>query len=422
MDRRWDNWSLSALNLKRQRINTNPDYQRPAVWSKDKKQLLIDSILRDLDVPKIYLRRTGRNPDTYEVIDGQQRIRAIWEFFDNGYALSKEAPPVNGHGIASTRYEDLPYNLKEHFNVYQLMVVTVDCDDENQIKDMFVRLQRGERLTAAEIRHAIPGNMQQVCVDLATHQFYKSCKFLNTRYAYEQVAAQMLLLEMNGSATSVTNKVLDSRYGELARYPFTQGEGAKTVKRVKRNLDFLSRVFLERSPELSRYVSLTLYQLVSQLQKHHRLTGLEAEFKAWFFDFIGRVIRDRGLPEDQQNSELVNFRRASDLEGSIETRHKIVMKDFFLHFPNLPTLDKNRQFSEGQRLAIYRNADGMCQWQANDGNVCGRKLAWDKWEADHVKAWSEGGATTVNNGRVLCSFRNRQIGAGNNTTSDECRF
>ncbi len=40
---------------KRKRIDTNPDYQRPAVWTKAQKQLLIDSILRDFDVPKIYL-------------------------------------------------------------------------------------------------------------------------------------------------------------------------------------------------------------------------------------------------------------------------------------------------------------------------------------------------------------------------------
>jgi len=45
-------WPLFTLSKKRKRIDTNPDYQRPAVWTKAQKQLLIDSILRDFDARK----------------------------------------------------------------------------------------------------------------------------------------------------------------------------------------------------------------------------------------------------------------------------------------------------------------------------------------------------------------------------------
>ena len=68
-------WPLFTLSKKRKKIDTNPDYQRPAVWTRAQKQLLIDSILRDYDVPKIYLHEKGN--DNYDVIDGQQRIRTI---------------------------------------------------------------------------------------------------------------------------------------------------------------------------------------------------------------------------------------------------------------------------------------------------------------------------------------------------------
>jgi uncharacterized protein with ParB-like and HNH nuclease domain len=49
------------------RIDTQPDYQRPAVWSTSQKRLLIDTILRKYDIPKMYWRKIGKNPDTYEV-------------------------------------------------------------------------------------------------------------------------------------------------------------------------------------------------------------------------------------------------------------------------------------------------------------------------------------------------------------------
>ena len=61
---------LFSLNRRREQINTNPDYQRPSVWTKNQKQLLIDSILRDYDVPKIYLHEIDK--EKFDVVDGQQ--------------------------------------------------------------------------------------------------------------------------------------------------------------------------------------------------------------------------------------------------------------------------------------------------------------------------------------------------------------
>src|ERR1700722_1051523 len=74
-------WPLKSIHGIRNRINTNPDFQRPAVWGLAQKQLLVDSILRDYDIPKLYWRKTSSKPDKYDVVDGQQRLRAIWGFF-----------------------------------------------------------------------------------------------------------------------------------------------------------------------------------------------------------------------------------------------------------------------------------------------------------------------------------------------------
>ena len=61
-------WPSKTAHGIKSRIDTNPDYQRPAVWSKAQKQLLVDTILRDYDVPKFYWRKTGSKPDTYDVV------------------------------------------------------------------------------------------------------------------------------------------------------------------------------------------------------------------------------------------------------------------------------------------------------------------------------------------------------------------
>lgn len=68
-------WPLKTIHGIRERIDTNPDFKGPAVWGSSQKQLLIDTILRDYDVPKLYWRKIGSKPDKYDVVDGPQRLR-----------------------------------------------------------------------------------------------------------------------------------------------------------------------------------------------------------------------------------------------------------------------------------------------------------------------------------------------------------
>ena len=73
-------WPLSTTFKLRDRINTDTDYQRPPVWTMAQKQMLMDSILRGYDVPKFYWHKV--NEKQYDVVDGQQRLRAIWDFME----------------------------------------------------------------------------------------------------------------------------------------------------------------------------------------------------------------------------------------------------------------------------------------------------------------------------------------------------
>lgn len=73
-------WPILSVCGFNNRIDTNPDFQRPAVWSLGQKQLLVDTILRGYDIPKLYWRKVSKIPEKYEVVDGQQRLRTILSF------------------------------------------------------------------------------------------------------------------------------------------------------------------------------------------------------------------------------------------------------------------------------------------------------------------------------------------------------
>src|SRR5438477_136069 len=86
--------SVILTYLEREKVFMNPPYQRPAnVWSAEKKQLLIDSIVNRFDVPKLYFHEYPEpkliegKKRKYAVIDGKQRLLAVWDFIDNVFTL-----------------------------------------------------------------------------------------------------------------------------------------------------------------------------------------------------------------------------------------------------------------------------------------------------------------------------------------------
>ena len=102
--------TLVAL-YKRGKICLNPKYQRGPVWSVAQKRMLVDTILRNMDVPKIYFRKVSYDGYRYEVVDGQQRLRTIVDFF--GGKFKTEETEIGGQEIPAMTYNDL---CDKHFD------------------------------------------------------------------------------------------------------------------------------------------------------------------------------------------------------------------------------------------------------------------------------------------------------------------
>ena len=93
---------------------TRPPYQRKAVWSKKKKQSLMDSLFRRYYVPRLVIRevRLSDEQTVNEVIDGQQRITTVQDFFDNKYPLPKSFKDLDSN-LAGKYYEDLDTEIRK---------------------------------------------------------------------------------------------------------------------------------------------------------------------------------------------------------------------------------------------------------------------------------------------------------------------
>ena len=86
------------------KLLVNHRYQRKLVWTVEEKQKLIDSILSDYPLPLILLAEKERG--SYEIIDGMQRLNAIFTFIETSYPLNKgEYFDLNEFGSAKLAME-----------------------------------------------------------------------------------------------------------------------------------------------------------------------------------------------------------------------------------------------------------------------------------------------------------------------------
>ena len=408
-----------TLNGFRDKVDTNPDYQRPAVWTRNQKQLLIDTILRGYDIPKMYWERVEDDSETefdFAVVDGQQRLRTVFEFFDGSFALAKDADPVNGKEVAGKHYEDLDIDLRREFDIYSFDVVIVEDakknEKEDQVRDMFLRLQNGTTLNAPEKRNAMPGQMRDFVKKTAEHSFFKKCcSFSNRRFKFDQVAAQMICLEMAGGPTNIHKGELDKMYSENIQFD-TKGKVAKKVHSV---LNYLYRAFeKEKTPELVVHSTITLYCFVSTLVEGYVYRGTETKLKSCFIEFEKKRAANEELDEDKRDTSLIHYNsltgNATDAEESIRERLEYIQRLFFSKFPEIERKDEVRTFSPEQRLAIFRRGGGVCQI----AKKCdGGRLGWNQWEADHIVPHSKGGKTVVSNGQIACVKCNQYKGEKN---------
>lgn len=199
-------WSIRMLADFKDRINVEAEYQRAKVWSPPQQSLLIDSILRGFDVPKIFLRKLpDGSPYLFDVIDGKQRLTAIWRFVADDLSLLKNADPFPELGdLSGKRWSALSNKAKDRLQFSNMTVSKLEDATDEEISELFLRLQKGEPLNAAEKRNAIAGAVRDFVVDkLAVHPIWASTGIRESRFGWHEHAAIILALSMHKGPTAL---------------------------------------------------------------------------------------------------------------------------------------------------------------------------------------------------------------------------
>lgn len=319
------NTTTMLIYAEKDEIKLDPPYQRMGdVWPLEKRQLLIDSILNDYDIPKIYFHIYDRDEKTktgitYSVIDGRQRLETIWKFIEGGFTLSEDFeyqrdPEIKLSGLS---YEDIAKEyprIRIQFDSFVLPIVGVSTDDEDLIEDMFSRLNEAVPLNAAEKRNALGGAAVNAIRDLAKHElFINRVKFKNNRYQHMEVAGRVLLTEHSLATTSKlvdTKKLYLDNFVKKNQFENDLIESARNS--VIETFDVMSNLFTISDDLLRAQGNMVLYYLL--FKKAIEQGEVKKITRRKLLDFREKLYENRRIAEtdySESSFDLLEYDRLS---------------------------------------------------------------------------------------------------------------
>jgi len=429
---------------------TRPPYQRKSVWSKVKKQGLMDSLFRRYYIPKLVIRevRLSENQTVNEVIDGQQRITSVQEFFENKYPLPKTLNDI-GTDLPGAYYKDLGVDIRKFIDKslkYQAdFIKNIDEPDNvnHQITatEIFWRLQQGETLNYMEVAHAQLSSLtRNFIVKYADDQtfdyenyepvdnnpdkmpFFSLLNVDNIRMKHLQFMARFLMIEKDGGYTELSDRKIEDFINEakqedgIGNFSYEQTSEAKSTRQT---LDLFYHIFRDDPmldtttgiKELSvEYFVISVYFLIRHLRMHY---VIDNKMKNAFRDFFYRFYIRWRTYDDSNDIDMLTFSNSRQQgEKELATRDMIIRQIFFQYLSNnkIEIVDKDtkRSFSELERILIYRKGKGFCQECLSEGKTESEaRVSWSQFQADHVIPHSKGGKTILENGQLLCAYHNQ---------------
>jgi hypothetical protein len=352
------------------KLTIQPEYQRNYIYADGKRDVaVIESILKGYPLGLIYFNTVSS--EKFEVLDGQQRITSFGRFVTNKFAIKDESGmEQNFDSIAKDKQEKI---LNAKLLIYE-------CEGtESEIKEWFRTINiSGVPLTSQELLNAVYSGP---FVTLGKEEFSNSqnaniqkwSAYISGSVNRQEYLERALDWVSKGNIGEYMSRHrLDTNITELKNY-FTSV------------IDWISSVFSDVETEMKGLEWGRLYETYHK--KPYNLKTVSAEVKNLYAD-----------PYIKTRKGVFEY----ILGGSTDTK-----------------LLEVRVFDEATKKSVYAKQKTEAEKKGISncplcavGNNSNKTKIWSlaEMDADHVSAWSKGGATDINNCEMLCKTHNRAKG------------
>ena len=354
------------------KLTIQPEYQRNYIYASDggkREVAVIESILKGYPIGLLYFNQTGTN--TFDVLDGQQRITSIGRFVTGKFAV-KDA---NGH---EQYYDGMAESQREQILNTKLLIY-ICKGDEPEIKDWFRTINIA----------GVPLKQQEILNAVYSGPFVTKAReeFSNSQNANVQKWSAYIAGDLKRQ--DYLERALEWVSGGAIENYMSKHRHDKNITELKQHfetvIDWVSTVFTDVESEMKGLEWNRLYH------KYHTQSYDPKKVAA----AMSRLYGDEFVKSRKGVFEYI-------LGGEVDAR-----------------LLELRVFEESTKKAVYEQqtvvakADGIsnCPLCALGHDVNKTKI-WSlkEMDADHVSSWSKGGATDIKNCQMLCQTHNRAKG------------
>lgn len=354
------------------KLTIQPEYQRNYIYASEggkREVAVIESILKGYPIGLIYFNKV--NPDNFEVLDGQQRITSLGRFVTNKFAIKDE----NGN-------EQLfgGFALDKKNKILNTKLLIYECEGtESEIKEWFRTINiAGVPLNSQELLNAVYSGP---FVTLGKEEFSNS-KNSNIQKWSAYISGSANRQDFLERALQWVSKENVNEYMSRHRFDNNITELKDYFNSV---IDWVSTVFTDVESEMKGIEWGRLYE--TYRKKPYNSKTVSAEVK--------RLYADPYVKSRKGIFEYV-------LGGSTDTK-----------------LLEVRVFDDATKKSVYAKQTEVAEKKGVSncslcaiGHDSNKTKIWKltEMDADHVTAWSKGGATDIKNCEMLCKTHNRAKG------------
>ena len=324
----------------------SPDFQRRAVWNTKAKSYLVDTVLRGMPMPKIIITQAlvdGKNVRT--VVDGQQRLRALLDYINDGFTVSK----LHNEQYGGLVFSALPDFVQQEVLQYELGVDVLFNQNTADILDIFSRLNTySVKLNSTELLNAqYLGAFKTFAHQVARQyvQYWLDSKILTSsnvaRMSEVELTGDLLIALLDGIHAKKSIPAFYKKYDEIPESSNEYSNMRNAIEAFHATMQNLLDIYAPEEIALTNYrrvhLYYTLFCVIASIRTNCLKTNLEIEsphsmpnnkLRIFFDNFSATYDEkiDSKEPSSDWNQFIQDSRRATTDQATRIRRWEFILR------------------------------------------------------------------------------------------------